>query len=164
MDRFAKLISAIVIPTLTLISGALGTAWWTSRTLSVQELALAIQVSGSEKQTKATSDWANRTIEAYINTKPPDDLSGDSAGYFVVSKSIAEDVCLFPHQSIEELQPFFLDDVKDDELVGQNAKVLLFKSVAAYADARRRYNMVIKLLRDGCGFLPKLAAKMKDGE
>lgn len=158
------MLTKAIIPLLTLIIGALSTAWWTSKTLSVQELALAIQVKGSDKQSAVAGGWADRTIAAYVNTKESDTPAANQDDFFLVPKSIAEDVCLFPHQSIEDLQPFFLDNIKSDGMIGQNAKLAFFKSVAAYEDARNRYNIVIKLLRDGCGFLPRLADKVKSGK
>lgn len=149
MSDRAEMFYKIVVPLLTLAVGILIPSLWSSRTLSVQELGIALQIRAAPSPTKEATEWADRTIAAYVQSTKETDAA--RPGQPPAVSEFTKDICLVPARAIIDRPPFYIDE-QGDQLLGQDARIVLMKTINDYRLLAGRYDLLISILRDTCGF------------
>jgi len=161
-DRSKSLFVLIVIPLVTFFGGMTAQYAIANRNVAQQEFSTATAIASNELAQKndKLKEWAELVIAQGIAEKkrdlPTQHLPPSSPDYFIVSRAIVDDVCLFPMKYLEE--PYgknIMDTVENDpkSLIGKDVRILFMRSVADYRALRNQYEMVHHILKDYCGFL-----------
>lgn len=148
-DDRAETFYKYIVPLLTLAVGILIPSWWNSRTLSVQELGMALQIRGAPSPTKEATEWADRTIAAYIQSTK--EVAASRPGQAPVVSEFNKDICLVPERAIVDRPPFYIDE-QGEQLKGQDARIVLMRTINDYRLLAGRYDLLIDILRETCGF------------
>ncbi len=164
-------LSQIIIPILTCAVGVLGTAWWSSQSLDVQELALAYQILLSENRAKVegAEAWALQRVNKYKAETKRDEqqpaaqptMPQQEPPIVVWPKDPENRICIFPKDAFFP-KPHFVIDREKDKLTGQDARLILLKAVNDYRQLESSYDTVVGILRKTCGFLNPPAEESDD--
>jgi hypothetical protein len=165
-SKSIDVIARIAIPLLAFLGGMLAQYAIASRTLTQQEFTTATAIATNETAQKndKLKEWADLVIAQYVAEKkqaqppkPPIPIA-PSQDAFLVSRSIADQVCLFPKQGFREPFSTSIIDTIDshpEQVKGMDARVVAVKAVSDYRILRLQYEAVQGILKDSCGFLLK---------
>lgn len=159
-------IARIAIPILAFFGGMLVQYAIVDRTLAQQEFATATNIAVNEVAQKNDKlrEWADMTIERYYaeskrgleREKREKSLPLETENTFLVSRAIADVVCIYPKNAFDEPYGKFIIDTLDEHperLRGMDLRILLARTVADYRMLRLQYEGSLKILKESCGFL-----------
>ena len=159
------LIARIAIPLLAFLGGMYVQYAIASRTLTQQEFttATAIATSDAAQKNDKLREWANLVIAQYVAGKKQTQLArplipvDPSQDIFLVSRVIADKVCLFPKEGFLEPRASIVDTIDNhpEQAKGMDARIVAVKAISDYRILRLQYEAVQGILKDSCGFLLK---------
>lgn len=157
-----KIIATIIVPITAFLVGMVTQYFISERSLAFQRFTRAsdLMLNESAQKNKELRGWSEAVIAQYTKeivkrerTEPPTvSRPSDAVGIYWVTDAIADDVCLVPKAAREPLPKMFMMDKEKSELVGQDAKLLLMKAFADYSSLEGRYDLIMDILDQTCGF------------
>jgi hypothetical protein len=168
--RALWVVSAIFIPVMAFAGSLAGQVVVSQRTISLQSFNAATNIITSDTALKneQLKVWAEMVIQNYTQGAAKDPGWYTSDRFFLVSKEIADNICLFPRDQSngqygfgDPKGPYLMDTLRDDSktIVGKDVRVLLAHAIADYNLLEGQYESTLKILNETCGFLKKISAE-----
>jgi hypothetical protein len=163
-SKSIDLLARIAIPLVAFIGGMLVQYTIASRTLTQQEFTTATAIATNEaaQKNQKLKEWADTVIAQYVAEKkqppqPKRPIQTDQfADYILVSKSIADKICLFPKEGFIDPAPSIIDKIDtatQKAARNMDARLVAVEAVSDYRLLRSQYQTVQGILKDSCGFL-----------
>jgi hypothetical protein len=165
-SKSVDFVARIAIPLLAFGGGMLVQYAIAGRTLTQQEFATAtaIVINETAQKNEKLKEWADIVIAQYVAEKkqfqqPAKQESAPivrSKDTFLVTRSIADSVCLYPKTAFDEPYGNFIVNTLDnhpEQLKNMDARLAFAKAISDYRMIRQQYESTLKILKDSCGFL-----------